>query len=79
LGPISATDIMPLGPLEACGSDICALVDISALAIIFLDPLLIRCRFIEPLLNGRQRRVDIVDVGGSRPTMKSAVKTGSGK
>ena len=32
-----------------CGSAICALVDISALAIMILDPLLIRCRCILPL------------------------------
>jgi len=48
LGPISATD-MPVGAPDICGSAACALVDISALAIMVSNPFLIRCRGFVPL------------------------------
>src|SRR4051812_15126505 len=77
-GPISATAI-PFAPLEICGSATCALVDISALAIMSLILLSFAvdasCRWLwcdrsEPTLP---------DMGQYGPALKAGGKQGSGK
>src|SRR3569833_1167324 len=78
LGPISATDI-PLGAPDDCGSAVCALVDISALAIMSLILLSFAvdasCRCVATGLGSTLPHAKM----GLQTHLELAVKLGSGR
>lgn len=77
-GPIRATD-MPFGAALDCVSVPCVLVDISALAAIFLILLLARCRCACRPLRPSAGLRSTSPAMGQRATPRSAGETGSGK
>src|ERR1700745_113708 len=82
-GPIRAT-AMPFEALfSACG--LCALFDISALALMILDPLICQCRSLKPLLAvslqlwSRHGARPTVAIGHGLPIRTIGIANGSGK